>query len=121
VAEGSSYIVGRGAFLKVTIGEKSFGGRWQVLWRACVGASRILGGFAWICVKSGKVKQDRCMPERAWKVSGNFVCKSLKNGSGRRHSMARGAEIFGFAQCASYRGFGGLISINAFLLGVRAV
>jgi hypothetical protein len=45
---------------KVTIGEKSFGGHWQVLWRAWVGAMRDLGGFL---VKNGKVKQDRCMPE----------------------------------------------------------
>ncbi|OWY71768.1 hypothetical protein B7486_08865 [cyanobacterium TDX16] len=39
--------------------------------------------FAWFLVKTGKVKQDRCMPELAWMFSGKFVCKSLKNVLGR--------------------------------------
>ncbi|OWY71914.1 hypothetical protein B7486_09700 [cyanobacterium TDX16] len=45
----------------------------------CWGGSR----FGWFLVKNGKVKQDRCMPECAWQISGKFVCKSLKNESER--------------------------------------
>jgi len=36
--------------------------------------------FRRFLVKNGEVKHDRCMPERGWKISGKFVCKSLKNG-----------------------------------------
>ncbi|OWY69686.1 hypothetical protein B7486_20345 [cyanobacterium TDX16] len=45
----------------------------------CWGKSR----FGWFLVKTRKVKQDRYMPEQARKISGKFVCKSLKNGSGK--------------------------------------
>jgi hypothetical protein len=38
-------IVRGGAFLKVTIGEKSFGGRLQLARQSRVGAARDFGGF----------------------------------------------------------------------------
>jgi hypothetical protein len=39
--------------------------------------------FRRFLVKNGEVKQERYMAELAWKISGKFVCKSLKNVPGR--------------------------------------
>jgi hypothetical protein len=92
-------LIGRGgAFLKVTIGEKSFGGLWQVLWRACVGASRVLGGFWVITSKSRNVE----IPQS--------------------RSVGLELKIVGIGDIARFLAGAivGLISIFAFLLRVRA-